>query len=205
MYITPNFFPGAIDSATNAQLAPYGGAPYWAPSAIARGEFSTDDSRKKASIIEIFEPDGNGGQKFYASVVGKFKGAVISGVRYFIDDYIVYRYADVLLMKAEAENALGMDPSAEINEVRKRAYGADFAQHVFVAGSKASNDDALLDERFKELMFEGKRWWDLIRFGKAFELIPSLKNRNNDKNLLLFPIPTSTLSLNAKLTQNPGY
>ncbi len=55
----------------------------------------------------------------------------ISGV---ISFYIAC--ADVLLMKAEAKNALGQDPSEEMNLIRKRAYGDNFDKHIFVNRSK---------------------------------------------------------------------
>src|SRR5699024_1438747 len=137
--------------------------------------------------------------------VVKFKGTVDGGARLFLDDVILYRYADILLMIAEAKNALGQDPSAEINQVRRRAYGSDYSDHVFVSGSKEANNEAILQERLRELAFEGKRWWDLVRFGKAFELVPSLQDNQGDEYLLLWPIPESTLSHNNKIEQNPGY
>lgn len=205
MYILDNFLPTNMDPETRALIEPTGGAPYWAPSDIARQKFNDDDTRKLPTLIEIYTYDENDVATFYSSVVSKFNGPVIAGQRYFIDDYIVYRYADVLLMIAEAKNALGQDPSTEINLVRQRAYGDKYADHTFVNGTKEANDAAILDERFRELMFEGKRWWDLIRFGKAFELVPSLQGREGDTHLLLFPIPTGTLSLNTKLKQNEGY
>ena len=105
----------------------------------------------------------------------KFNGFVNSGIRLFLDDVILYRYADVLLMKAEAKNALGQDPSAEINKVRERAYGAAYKQHVFVSGSKQTNDEAILQERLFELVFEGEKmvgpgaFWKSIRKSALIE------------------------------------
>ena len=88
-----------------------------------RKQYTEDDTRKNASFLEIYSKDQETGEnKFYVSVVLKGKGLVRDGDRIFADDIILYRYADILLMKAEAKNALGQDPSAEINEVRKRAY-----------------------------------------------------------------------------------
>ncbi|MGX5819314.1 RagB/SusD family nutrient uptake outer membrane protein [Chitinophaga lutea] len=205
MYILDTWVPNSLDAETKAALLPTAGAPYWAPSNTARLKFTDDDTRKKPTIIELYTVDGGGNKTFFSSVVGKFNGTVVAGQRYFIDDYIIYRYADVLLMKAEAKNALGQDPSAEINDVRRRAYGAAFPAHEFVSGTPAANDAAILDERFRELMFEGKRWWDLIRFNKAFDLVPSLQGRGADQHLLLWPIAISTISLNSKLIQNDGY
>src|SRR5690606_14569497 len=117
-----------------------------------------------------------------------FSGTVIGGNRRFIDDIVLYRYADVLLMKAEAQNALGQDPTEAINKVRKRAYGANYANHIYVHSSVANADEAILKERLLELALEGKRWWDLIRFNKVFDLVPSLQNRKGKTHLLLFPI-----------------
>lgn len=204
MYILDAWVPAGIDPATKAEIEPTAGAPYWAPSAIARNKFTPGDLRKHPTLIEIYDKDDQNNDVFLVSVVAKFNGIAVAGQRYFIDDYIVFRYADVVLMKAEAKNALGQDPSAEINMIRQRAFGNAYPGHEFVNGTQAENDEAILDERFRELMFEGKRWWDLVRFGKAFELVPSLQGKN-DENLLLFPIPIETLSLNNQLKQNPGY
>ncbi|MDP4820383.1 MAG: RagB/SusD family nutrient uptake outer membrane protein, partial [Saprospiraceae bacterium] len=63
----------------------------------------------------------------------------------------------------------------------------------------------ILQERLLELAFEGKRWWDLLRFGKAFEKVPSLQNRAGQNHLELWPISLGTISLNSSITQNPGY
>ena len=130
---------------------------------------------------------------------------IISGQRWWYDDYVIYRYGDILLMKAEAKNALNQDPSVEINKVRQRAYGANYPQFIFVNGTKDQNDAAILKERLLETAFEGHYWWDLVRFGKAFELVPSLQNQAGKDYLLLFPIVESTLSIEPKVKQNPGY
>ena len=181
-----------------------GGNNWWAPTALVRNQFASEDQRRNASFIELYN-DKNGAKSYVTSVVLKGKGFVDGGIRKFLDDVIIYRYADLLLMKAEVKNALGQDPSPEINQVRRRAYGNTFEQFRFVNGTKEANDEAILKERLLEFAFEGKRWWDLVRFGKAFEKVPSLKGRQNDQYLLLWPIPLQTLSLNSKLVQNPGY
>lgn len=112
------------------------------------------------------------------------------------NDFAVFRYADVLLMKAEAllrsGNAAGALPL--VNSVRAKRG----------VGNLASIDlDALLDERGRELYWEGYRRQDLIRFGKylqAYQEKPA-----SDAKTLLFPIPGSQLAVNTNLTQNPGY
>ena len=204
MYASDVFLPAGLDQATLDYLKPLAGVPFWGPSTIARNKFDPDDKRKKETFTEIYGNNG-GGPVFHSAVVTKFNGTVVSGLRHFIDDYIIYRYADVLLMRAEVKNALNQDPSDEINLIRQRAYGSEYPAHKFVSSNPAANDAEILDERFRELMFEGKRWWDLVRFGKAYDLVPSLQGRGGDNHLLLFPIPTSTLTLEPLVIQNPGY
>ena len=204
MYSYPGLTPGNLDQATKDALGLLGGFSVWSPSITTRKQFTNDDQRKNASFIEMYTIE-NGNRAYYSSVVSKFNGTIINGVRRFIDDVVVYRYADVLLMKAEAKNALGQSPAEEINKIRQRAYGPAYNQHIFTSGSVEQNDAAILKERLLELAFEGKRWWDLLRFNKAFELVPSLKDRADQKYLELFPISEATLSLEPKVHQNPGY
>ena len=166
-----------------------------------RDQFTTDDQRRAGTFFEIFDNSN----RYVTSVTTKGWGVVNGGVRSFFTDVILYRYADVLLMKAEAKNALGQDPSAEINLVRQRAYGTNYNAHVFVNGSKAQNDDAILKERLLELATEGKRWWDLVRFGQAFNLVPSLKGKDSQTHLLLFPIGQNIISNEPLVVENTGW
>ena len=201
MYMSSAFMTNNTDAPTKTLIGAFGGNPYWTVSNGVRAQFTSDDLRKQPSFIEIYTTTG----AFYGSIIYKFKGTVIGGARQFLDDVILYRFADILLMKAEAKNALGQDPTTEINLVRQRAYGTKYSAHIFVNGTKDVNDEAILKERLLELAFEGKRWWDLVRFGKAFEKVPSLQGRAGMNDLLLFPISETTLSLEPKVKQNPGY
>ncbi len=117
----------------------------------------------------------------------------------------VLRYADVLLMKAEALNELGStsDAEAPLNEVRDRA-GLDPVSGL----NKDQFRDAVLHERRIELAFEGHRWFDLIRiqngaYGLSF--LHSIGRTNATEKHLLFPIPQAERDVNPNLTQNPGY
>ncbi|MDQ6481010.1 RagB/SusD family nutrient uptake outer membrane protein [Dyadobacter sp. LHD-138] len=204
MYFPATYIPKDMDSETSAALGVAAGLNTWAPAEAFRSQFTSDDQRKNGTFREIYS-SVTGTRKFFGSFNVKFKGLINAGARLFLDDYVVYRYADVLLMIAEAKNAMSQDPAVEINLVRKRAYQTNFAMHEFVSGTKDANDEAILKERMLELGLEGKRWWDLLRFGKAFEKVASLKDRNTQDYLLLFPIPESTLSLESKVKQNPGY
>ena len=205
MYITSQDL-GApnIPADVKAIIGSAGGFNWWAPTAVARNQFDKDDQRRAASFAEIYTIE-NGDSSLLTTVVLKARGFAESGTQRFLDDIVIYRYGELLLMKAEAKNALGQDPSEEMNKIRMRAYGDTFGDHMFVSGSQAENDEAILQERLFELIFEGKRWWDLVRFGKAFEKVPSLQDNAGQTHLLLWPIASQTLSLNSKIQQNPGY
>src|SRR5690606_8936386 len=107
---------------------------------------------------------------YQASILNKFLASVEAGSRLNNNDVPIYRYAEVLLLLAEVKNHLGEDPSEEINLLRERAYGEDYnpAEHAFTPGSKTENMNAILEERLKEFVGEGKRWWDLRRAGNEF-------------------------------------
>jgi len=170
-------------------------------SKTVRDQFLPEDQRRLGTFYEIY----NTSNVFVSSITMKGRGVVDNGTRHFKNDVIIYRYAELLLLIAEAKNALDQDPSNELNEVRKRAYGEDYVNHVFVNGSKAANDEAILKERLLELATEGKRWWDLIRFDQVFEKVPALQGRSAEKHLLLFPIGNSLRSLEPLVDENPGW
>lgn len=204
MYFRDDQIPVNATEYSRELLGLGGGLNRWAPSEIMRERYDPRDQRKAGTIVELYTTE-TGDSTFYGSAVLKFRGFVETGSRRFMDDIILYRYADVLLMIAEAKNALGQDPSEEINAVRQRAYGDAFEEHVFTNGGREANDEAILEERALELAYEGKRWWDLVRFDRAFELVPSLNGRESERYLLYWPISQTTISLNNQIEQNPGY
>ncbi len=113
------------------------------------------------------------------------------------NNWVVLRYADVLLMLAEALGESG-EAYDLINQVRTRAgLGAIDAS---TAGSFA---EKLLQERRVELAFENHRWADLLRFGVAESVMSAQGKPVNGK--LLFAIPQRELDLNSNFAQNPGY
>ena len=207
MYMTGGYWPSPdeLDDETIEAVGALGGQPYYQISPEVRKYFSDDDQRKKASYIDVYKYDESGDKTYYCNLPCKFNGTVINGVRYFYDDIVLYRYADILLMRAEVKNALGQDPSSDINKIRERAYGDNYSTHVFVNGSKEDNDVVILRERLLEFVLEGKYWWDLIRFDQVFELVPSLVGKSSNRYLLLWPISLTTLSLEPNVQQNPGW
>ncbi|WP_353197793.1 RagB/SusD family nutrient uptake outer membrane protein, partial [Parapedobacter defluvii] len=132
-------------------------------------------------------------------------------------NFPVYRYAEVLLMLAEALNEQNQPTEAQefLNRVRRRAGLND----VNVSG-QAGLREAILTERRVELAFEDKRWIDLVRTGNAIDVMNaygaklkangayyylSSSSYQVDQNDLLFPIPFPEIQVNPDLEQNPGY
>ncbi len=121
------------------------------------------------------------------------------------NDIVLFRYADVLLMKGEALYRNGGDGSEYINKVRKRVNMPPVTLTAEEALDAASSP--LLDERLKELVWEGWRRNDLIRFHRfhtAYDQRPQAAGEENAFTTV-FPIPGGVLDHNANLTQNPGY
>ncbi len=113
------------------------------------------------------------------------------------NDIVLFRYADVILMKAEAKVRNGESGQDEMNMIRERA---------FVDKREATLDN-LLTERLLELMWEGWRRNDLIRFSKFTTRYDNRFNAIDDPKgfTTVFPIPGDVLILNPNLHQNPGY
>lgn len=120
-------------------------------------------------------------------------------------DYVIYRYADVLLYRAEALNEL-QGPNSEslsiINTIRKRAGLNEIESSGW---SKSSLRDKILQERQWELCFEGFRRQDLIRHGSFINNALSRNKRNAKDYHVLYPIPQNVISENPNIKQNPGY
>jgi len=204
MYINANDFRNSFGSETLMKIGNPGGFNWWAPTATIRNQFHEEDKRRDGSFLEIYATEG-GQRTFIGSIVTKARGYTQAGTRRFLDDIVIYRYGELLLLIAEAKNALDQDPSPEINMIRARAFQGKFDQFRFINVSKEANNEAILQERLFELAFEGKRWWDLIRFDQAFNKVPSLQDKVGQNHLLIWPITLETISLNSKIVQNPGY
>lgn len=189
------------------RIYPWSGANvHWRYSRYVIDQFNKDhDTRYDATVTEIFVIQEDGSKEWGFNFKQKWEGLIIGESRYYYDDYYLYRYADVVLMKAEAKNALGQDPSTEINIIRERAYGDNYDLYVYENGTKEQNDEVILQERLFEFIDEGKHWWTLVRFDKAFELIPTLQDRAGQDHLLLWPIGENILSREPGVEQNPGY
>lgn len=114
------------------------------------------------------------------------------------NDYVLLRYSDVLLMKAEALFRKGNTDDALdiVNELRDTRGATELT---------ALTADNLIDERGREFYWESWRRHDLIRFGKYLAPYGPTKPGTSDNKYIIFPIPSNALAVNPNLTQNPGY
>ena len=119
-------------------------------------------------------------------------------------NFIVYRYADLVLVKAEAENEVSGATAAaytEINKIRNRALLPNLTPGL----TKDQFRDSVLHERNLELALEQIRWYDMKRTGRLKSAMEAIGAPWNDK-YYLFPIPRTEIDAsNGKLTQNPGF
>lgn len=126
------------------------------------------------------------------------------------NDIILLRLADVMLIKAEALVELGnsAEAIAIVNQIRTRAGVDELDSGMGVDAARL----AVENERQLELLFEGQRWYDLIRNGRLEDVMKTAHDKNG--NLLfseipsfreLLPVPQDQIDINERLTQNPGY
>lgn len=173
-----------------------------------RAHFYTTGQNKDINAITSFN-DGYAVRKFVNVSSDGVRG---SDLDHPDTDYPMFRLADAYLMYAEAvlRGGSGGDAGTAlgyINQLRERAYGN-------TTGNIAANQltvDFILDERGRELYFEGTRRTDLIRYGKFTDSgvwpwkggVKEGKTTDSYRNVL--PIPTGEILANPKLRQNPGY
>lgn len=157
------------------------------PTAEMEAAYEAGDARKAASMNPINGPLNAGRFILKYGTTSAFNEGQADY------NFIVLRYADVLLMLAEAlgegEEAYGL-----INTVRRRASLTDIS-----SATPGTFAEKLLKERRVELAFENHRWPDLLRFGKANDFLTA----QGKKPRLLFLIPQRELDINKSYTQNP--
>ncbi len=227
---------GRISShvAANA-TAPYLGAATngsFNAESIWFASFRTDDKRREGTFVFSWNRGGtivnyvpnNAASSPYASETPfprKFLDIAMTGTSAEEPNYIILRYAEVLLMIAEAANEVGGSPTAEayaaVNAVRARA-------GIPAMTPGLSHDlfrDSVFNERRWELSLEGpngyfdsqRNWaWSKARIEQSMKLartnsskFPKANNTPINDKYKLMPIPQRALDLNPKLTQNPGW
>ncbi|PPK85062.1 putative outer membrane starch-binding protein [Neolewinella xylanilytica] len=189
-----------------------GGFSFNLPVQEAYDAFEPGDSRRDASILDIeawadetgatygtgYEHTGYYNRKYLAR-----KGDTNIGDQNLTNpnNYRAIRYADVLLMAAEALNAIGQDEQAReyLNRVRRRAFGDE--DHDISASGDALRD-FILAERRLELVGEGHRFFDLVRTGRAAAAIDGFTAGKNE----VFPVPFEEIQFSGgNWEQNPNY
>ncbi|NQX39135.1 Starch-binding associating with outer membrane [Pedobacter steynii] len=184
-----------------ANAGQIGGEYILAPTAKMINAYEAGDFRKDASIaLSTNPPFRNTGQPYISKYVRT--SANLDG------NVIVIRLADVMLMKAEALMLSGHPAEAItlLNTIRRRAYGLDLnaiSMRDYPTASDLARgytlELAIENERFLELAFEGHRWHDLLRTGRASVVLGIAAEK------CLWPIPQRERDRNPKLIQNPGY
>lgn len=183
-------------------------------------QFDDNDTRKAANFRTEFKHFTTG-----KTIVS----SIPVSVKYFVDglesgdlcdvNVHIIRYADALLMYAEALNEVGESSNAltVLNRVRQRAYQNDSGNLKTM--SKDIFRMAVLNERRLEFPHEGHRWFDLVRTGTLIERMKEHSvyeakvaeankvdiAKNLKEFMLLMPIPQTELDLNPNLEQNPGW
>jgi len=159
-----------------------------------------NDNRATTNIMVYTDSINNSTYRW----INKYPGEWTSNTRFFTSDIVIYRSAEAILFKAEIQNALGNKANSinQLNIIAKRAYGVD--NYYPDTLTKAEVDNAIIDERLKEFVAEGKIWWDYIRFGVVFDRVPQLQGRENDENILLWPVSVTSMNTNPNIKQTPG-
>jgi hypothetical protein len=199
----------------SAPIYPAGGAGIARPTASLFNAYTSADQRKAITFLtsyvfngvttnlSITDPDPTKAVAFQKlwDKTAKTNGGEGTSIP-------ILRYADVLLMYAEALNEAGNGPTAEayaaLNRVRTRAGLAALSGLSYQAFK-----EAVWLERRLELTFEGHRRFDLVRTGRLLDAVKAETSFNRSPTIqpfhVLLPIPQPDRDANPNLTQNPGY
>ncbi len=167
---------------------------------------------KKSLNIPSASSSGNYGVGVYKFTAKNTDGSQAADYNpaYASTDFPIFRYADALLMRAEALHRSGDDANAvlDVNTVRTRAYG-NTSGNITAA---QLTDQFLLNERGREFYYEAQRRTDLIRFGQFTNGTYTwawkggvYNGTTTDSHLNIFPIPGDEVSANPNIKQNAGY
>ena len=181
----------------------FGGWGGFGPTQYLYDSYDNADKRKKAFFITEYA-----GVTQDPPSCGKFWDPETGNV---IEDdnlnFILIRYADVLLMKAEALNEIN-DTSNEKYEALKAVRSRAGLTSITATDnlSKEQFADVLLEERLHEFCCEHMRRWDLIRFGKLAEYMKNHAGVTIQPYHVLYPIPQAAIDANDAITENnEGY
>lgn len=196
---------------------------------IAPYQYVKDEASGKTRKVEFAEA------QIYGRTAGKWRREYETGQKareFNSTNFPVIRYSDVLLMKAEAENAVNNGPTDDafdaVNQVRRRAFGkpvdtpdATCDLNKSEVQDKVDFMQKIQEERFREFCFEGRRKFDLLRWGSYVATMNSVgaeinsdggsykyggaAGKNTTERNVVFPIPNTELTVNKLLVQNEGW
>jgi starch-binding outer membrane protein, SusD/RagB family len=185
--------------------------PYAASSGNGQGAYQisplsktlfTNPADKRIPFTWVVERQTTGPK---ISWITKYPGTKYSDDRIPDNDVIMYRVADILLMRAEAYAGLDNTTEAikDLDAVRIRAGIGAYAGPT----DKASVEKEILDERGREFFFENKRWFDLVRFHRGgtinvYNYVPNLSGKTTP---LFWPISATVMANNPNIEQTEGY
>ena len=181
--------------------------------------YGPQDTRRDATFYDYYKVNTTVNPKVVTirnTALVKFIGpdpATTTNKKYFTDDYPIYREADRQLMLAEITNAEGGNPAVYIKAIRDRAFAPAADPKPFVNGSKDANELAIFEERSKEFVFEGKRWYDLrrMKFGADPLVFKSTSHKygvltkGTESYKVLWPIDKNVWTNDPTVNQTPGY
>ncbi|WP_046246796.1 RagB/SusD family nutrient uptake outer membrane protein [Hymenobacter terrenus] len=176
-----------------------GGGGFNTPTADLASAFEPNDPRKNASLLESYPTSSTVMAPGRYAVKFRQQGALNADADV---DFPILRFADVVLMYAEALNELGQTSAAvaQLNRIRTRVS----LPAKPLSLNQADTKQAIEQERRVELAFENQRWPDLIRSGRYVDVMRA-KGFTIQPFQNLYPVPQRETDLNAKLSQNPGY
>jgi len=198
-----------------------GSSPYaagWStnlPSADLAKAYQAGDQRKDVTVLDIEAYKAAHPEYGITYQVAPYKNTGLYNQKYlprkgetsgqlelnYLNNYRTIRFAEVLLLAAEAYNRSSTPNDAKaqtyLNRVRQRAF-KDNQHNITLTGSALTN--AIWNERRLELAMEGDRFFDLVRTGKAASVLPKFQANKHE----LFPIPQQEVEISG-LKQNPNY
>lgn len=175
------------------------------PTADMNNAYEAKDLRKDVSLAQGYT--ASNGSFVAARYIKKYLDPAPFAASDADNNWPVLRYADVLLMRAEALNEIGFVADGEafqlLNKIRKRA-GLPEKTSLEISSQSAFRL-AIEQERRIELAFENHRWFDLLRTERAIAVMNS-KGFKVQPHQLLLPVPLTQIEINpSKIKQNPGY
>lgn len=151
-------------------------------------------------------------QTFYDNLMGqmfhwtnKYRGTWLNNTLVLDSDIIMYRLADAYMYEAEIKYYQNDYPGAvaAVNQLVQRAYGTP--NYYPASLNQAEVKDMIVKERMREFPSEGKLWWDFIRLDVVFDMNPHLAAKQNQPNILFWPLSNNSLNDNPNLSQTEGW